>query len=84
VLSSRVLHAAPRAGYFKPYTVAPGTDTIAVPDFNIDVLGHGYFAQAEALLGDIRDLMLHNEAPPQRLRLEPASEDGLHFWRMRR
>jgi len=84
VLSSRVLHAAPRAGYFKPYTVASGIDTVAVPDFNVDVLGHGYFAQAEALLGDIRSLMLHNEAPGNRLRLEPTSEDGQRFWRMRR
>lgn len=84
VLSSSVLHQAPRAGYFKPYTVAPGIDTVAVPDFSIDVLGHGYFAQAEALLDDIHILMLHDEAPGRRIRIEPASEDGQHFWRMRR
>jgi len=84
LLSSRLLHAAPRAGYFKPYTVAPGIDTVAVPDFNLDLLGHAYYAQAEALLGDLRDLMLHNESPDRRPRLAPASEDGQRFWQMRR
>ena len=54
--------------YFIPYTVAPGIDTVAVPDFDIDLLGHSYFAQAEALLHDIHDLMRHNEAPAQRQR----------------
>ena len=28
---SAKLHEAPRAGYFTPYTVAPGVDTVAVP-----------------------------------------------------
>ncbi|MGH9842093.1 MAG: alpha/beta hydrolase, partial [Blastocatellia bacterium] len=64
-LSSKI-HDAPRAGYFKPYTVAPGVDTVAVPDFDIDLLGHSYFAQAEALLHDIYDLMRHGAAPAQR------------------
>ena len=38
-------------------------DTIAVPGFDIDLLGHAYFAQAEALLHDIFDLMRHGEPP---------------------
>ena len=63
-LSSK-LHDAPRAGYYKPYTVAPGIDTVAVPDFDVDLLGHGYFAQAEALLHDIYDLMRHNDDPSE-------------------
>ncbi len=41
---SAKLHAAPRAGYYLPYTVAPGVDTVAVPDFDVDLLGHAYFA----------------------------------------
>jgi hypothetical protein len=50
---SSKLHDAPRAGYYTPYSVAPGIDTVAVPDFDIDLLGHSYFAQAKALLHDI-------------------------------
>lgn len=81
-LSSKI-HAAPRAGYFKPYTVAPNVDTIAVPDFDLDLLGHSYFAQAEALLHDIYDLMRLNQNPAARLRIAAAQEDGQTFWRLK-
>jgi esterase/lipase superfamily enzyme len=82
-LSSK-LHDAARAGYFKPYTAAPGIDTIAVPDFDLDMLGHSYFAQAEALLTHMRDLMLNGKATVSGHRLKPATEDGLNFWKLKR
>lgn len=82
-LSSK-LHDAPRAGYFKPYTVTAGVDTIAVPDFDIDLLGHGYFAQAAALLHDMFDLMRLDSAPGKRQRIEPAFEGGASFWKLRK
>ncbi len=63
VHASSKLHDAPRAGYFKPYTIAPGIDTIAVPDFDLDLLGHAYFAQAEALLYDIGGLTRSRRSP---------------------
>lgn len=81
---SAKLHDAPRAGYFRPYTVAPGVDTVAVPDFDVDLLGHSYFAQAEALLHDIFDLMRHGQAPAQRQRISSALEDGVAFWKLGR
>ncbi|WP_223909549.1 alpha/beta hydrolase [Rhodoferax lithotrophicus] len=77
---SAELHDAPRAGYFRPYTVAPGVDTVAVPDFDIDLLGHSYFAQAEALLHDIYSLMRLDAAPDKRQRIRPAVEGGVSFW----
>jgi hypothetical protein len=76
-------HDAPRAGYFEPYTVAPGVDTVAVPNFDIDLMGHGYFAQAEAVLHDIFDLMRFNQPPAKRQRIDAASAGGLAFWRVR-
>ena len=82
-LSAR-LHDAPRAGYFTPYTVTPGVDTVAVPDFDIDQLGHSYFAQAEALLHDIYDLMQQGKPPAQRQRIAPDVHQGVSFWRLRR
>src|SRR5262249_32347352 len=82
-LSSK-LHGAPRAGYFKPYTVVPGVDTVAVPDFDVDLLGHSYFAQAEALLHDIYDLLRHNKAPAQRQRITAAFDTGTAFWKIGR
>jgi esterase/lipase superfamily enzyme len=84
VHASSVVHAAPRAGYFEPYTVAAGIDTVAVPDFDVDWLGHGYFAAAEALLSDIATLMRHDEPPDQRRRIEPATDGGEPFWRLKR
>lgn len=81
---SAKLHDAPRAGYFRPYTVTRGVDTIAVPDFDVDLLGHSYFAQAEALLHDIFDLMRNDRAPAGRQRLRGAREDDVDFWRFDR
>jgi len=81
---SAKLHGAPRAGYFEPYTVAPGVDTVAVPDFDIDMLGHGYFAQAAALLHDMFNLMRHNTPPAQRQRTFSATHAGKQFWKLRR
>jgi len=66
-----------------PYTVTDGVDTVAVPDFDIDLLGHSYFAQAEALLHDIYDLMRHNEPPAHRQRIVPAYHAGQSFWKLR-
>ena len=80
---SAKLHDAPRAGYFKPYTVAPGVDTVAVPDFDLDLLGHSYFAQAEALLYHMRDLMLNGKATVTRNRLTPAVDGGTTFWKLK-
>lgn len=82
--SSRGLHGHPRAGYFTPYTVADGIDTIAVPDFNVELLGHSVFAKAEALLYDIGGLMRTDLPPGQRQRIEPCTEQGQSFWRFRR
>jgi len=82
-LSSRV-HDAPRAGYFAPYTVAAGIDTVAVPSFDVDLLGHSYYAEAEALLYDINALMRKDCDPAQRQRVEAIQAGGARFWKLRR
>lgn len=82
--SSRGLHGHPRAGYFTPYTVADGIDTIAVPDFNVELLGHSVFAKAEALLYDIGGLMRTDLPPGKRQRIQACTEQGQSFWRFRR
>lgn len=81
---SAVLHAAPRAGYFLPHTVAPGIDTVAVPNFDLEILGHSYFAQAGALLYDIHTLMHHDTPPAQRQRLRAATSEGARLWELMR
>ena len=80
-VSSR-LHEAPRAGYFRPYTVAEGIHTVAVPGFDVDLLGHSYFAQAEALLHDIFDLMRRGEPPARRQRIEALQDGNSRLWKL--
>jgi hypothetical protein len=55
-----------------------------VPDFDLDWLGHGYFAQADALLHDIFYLMRHDTDPGNRQRIISANEGDAIFWKMRR
>ena len=65
------LHGDCRAGYCPPVTV-PGIDrfdTVRVPNFDLDLLGHGYYAEAEALLADLYDLMNHDTPPERRPRV---------------
>ncbi len=81
---SSKLHDAARAGYFAPYTAAPGVDTIAVPDFDLDLLGHTYFAQAESLLYHMRDLMLNGKATVTSNRLAAMVGEGANIWTLKR
>jgi esterase/lipase superfamily enzyme len=84
VFLSKMFHSAPRAGYVPPYTIVHGIDTVEVPNFNVDLLGHSYFAQAEALLHDMFDLMQRDTAPARRQRIEARSVDGETLWCLRR
>ncbi|WNJ82660.1 alpha/beta hydrolase [Pseudomonas canadensis] len=80
---SAKIHDSPRAGYFAPYTVTDSVDTVTVPDFDVDLLGHGYFSQAEALLSDIHGLIRKDTPPSRRLRMIAEASDGRPFWRLR-
>jgi hypothetical protein len=82
-LSSQV-HQGPRAGYFLPYTVVHGIDTVAVPYFNVDWLGHSYFAAAEALLHDMHDLIETNAPSGNRQRIDPLQDGSDSLWQLRR
>jgi len=84
VFLSKMFHGAPRAGYVPPYTIVHGIDTVEVPNFNVDLLGHSYFAQAEALLHDMFDLMQRDTVPARRQRIEARSVDGETLWCLRR
>jgi esterase/lipase superfamily enzyme len=83
--ASQWLHGYPRVGLTPPVLVVNGIDTVEVPQFNIfDLLGHGYFAESEALLHDIFDLIRRNPVPADRQRLEAAQTTaGLPYWVMR-
>ena len=84
VHASSWVHWGHRAGYFQPYTVTAGVDTIAVPNFNVDLLGHGYFAAAERLLHDMWTILRHASPPGKRQGIEAMQLDNGGAWRFRR
>ena len=84
VHASSWVHWGHRAGYFQPYTVTAGVDTIAVPNFNVDLLGHGYFAAAERLLHDMFTILRHASPPGRRQGIEAMPLDNGGAWRLRR
>ena len=71
----------PRVGYMPPVEVFPGIDTIEVSDIDLTILGHAYFAEADAVLYDVASLIRGGEDPSRRLRL--VSVGGDH-WRIQR
>lgn len=80
---SKWLHGFARAGFMPPVTIVQGIDTVAVPDFDLDVLGHAYFAEAAAVLHDIFDVLHFNAPPQKRQRLRKARrDDGKEYWTM--
>ncbi|MFL5329187.1 MAG: alpha/beta hydrolase [Gemmataceae bacterium] len=86
VAISQWIHRYPRAGLTPPVTVVPGVDTIEVPHFNVfELLGHGYYAEAEALLHDMFDLIRRNAPPKDRQRLlATQTTSGHDYWIMSR
>jgi esterase/lipase superfamily enzyme len=79
VKSSNLLHLEARAGFVPPVTTAPGIDTIEVSNVDLSWLGHGYFAAAEGVLYDMRELLIHNTPAGSRARLDRV--EG--YWRIR-
>lgn len=59
--TSEILHHYPRAGTWKPFTIAPQVENIA-SSVTTDFLGHSYFAEAYVILADIKRLIDDNES----------------------
>ena len=82
--SSGIVNDHPRAGFTPPVTIVPGIDTVEVSDIDLTVLGHGYFAEAGAVLYDMFDLLKSNRGPEQRVRLAPKrTPDNREYWAIR-
>ena len=78
---SRRLHEYPRLGLVPPITIEKGIDTIKVNNFNLFNLGHGYYAEAEALLSDIYDLIHNGKSPDKRQRPQKQkTKTGKFYW----
>ena len=79
---SGYLHDGFRAGFTPPITVVAGVDTIEVTDIDLTMLGHGYYAAAEAVLYDMSQLLQSDAEPALRPRLRADRCDGGAFWKI--
>jgi esterase/lipase superfamily enzyme len=62
-----------RAGFTPPVTAVGGIDTVHVSGVDLSLLGHGYFAEAAPVLGDIHDILVNHLPAGKRNRLKPVS-----------
>jgi esterase/lipase superfamily enzyme len=79
---SGFLNRMARAGYLPPVTIAKGTDTIEVPKFDFNLLGHGYYASARPVLHDMFDLMHHSMPAANRQGIQPQQDATGAYWRL--
>jgi esterase/lipase superfamily enzyme len=80
---SEKIHDFPRLGLAPPILRVKGVDTILAEDFPIsELLGHGYYAEAERILTDLFCLIRHGSPPDARpgTRKEVDATSPLPFW----
>lgn len=70
-----------RAGLLPPPTVVPGVDTVDVGAIDLSRFGHGYVAEAEAVLYDIFELVRRNTPPQQRVGIEAIDAVAGKYWK---
>ena len=81
VEASRWLHDFARAGLLPPIMIVPGIDTINVTNVDLTALGHGYVADARAVLEDMHELLVHDAPPDRRFALRQGETDaGGRYW----
>jgi esterase/lipase superfamily enzyme len=73
VEASMWLHKYPRAGLVPPVLIVPGIDTINVVNVDLTMLGHGYIAEARAVLTDIYHLFKEGKPPKDRFGIAPIT-----------
>jgi esterase/lipase superfamily enzyme len=79
--ASRWLHDFARAGLLPPIMIVPGIDTINVTNVDLTTLGHGYVADARAVLEDMHELLVHDTPPDRRFALRQGKTDvGERYW----
>jgi hypothetical protein len=64
-----------------PTLVLPGIDTVNVTGVDLTLLGHGYVADARAVLTDMHALITRSAPPNERFGLrETKNEEGEQYW----
>jgi esterase/lipase superfamily enzyme len=78
--TSGIIFDNPRVGFSPPIRVFDGIDTVEVSNIDLTWLGHGYFADARAVLQDMHELLLDNTPPESRFGLQPAQVGTQKYW----
>jgi esterase/lipase superfamily enzyme len=78
------LQDSDRAGFTPPVTVVEDIDTVEVTDIDVTLLGHGYYAEAEPVLYDMKELIDGNTPPERRLRISARTEGSKRYWAITR
>jgi esterase/lipase superfamily enzyme len=79
--SSAIVHRGPRAGFTPPATVVRDIDTIDASRIDLSLLGHGYYAAARPVLGDIHAILYGRHDPSARIGLEHDTATGCWSFR---
>ncbi len=86
VKASLFINKEYRVGLSPPVKIVEGIDTIEVDQLiskPLLELGHGYYAESEALLYDIHGLIVSSLEPDKRLKLKRVEiEKSLHYWNL--
>lgn len=79
---SRQFTSYPRLGDISDGVfIFDGIDTIDASNVDTDILGHGYFAKSDSILGDIDRLLSLRRPPGERAGLYPVQlGDGRTYW----
>ena len=79
------IHKENRVGLSPPVVVEEGIDTINVNQLMSRALwdfGHSYYAEAEALLYDLHELILHYAKPEKRPKLQKVEVGDKRYWQL--
>jgi len=85
LLASRLMSSNRRLGEAtSPILVLPAAETIDASAFRLgDLLGHGYFAEAAALVDDLSDAINRRLAAPRPRLMTVIAPTGVTYWRIR-
>lgn len=74
----------PRAGRTPPVSIVEGIETVDVGCLDLDLLGHGYVAEAREVLEDMHRILADGRPAAERFGLEERFDDqGRRYWSFR-
>ncbi len=79
LILARIIDGVARAGERINEALMPGIDAVDASAVRTDFIGHGYFAESNPVLADLKQLLLL-DATPELRKLAPAKLADLPYW----